>query len=173
MSKAKKLLIVKYTAYALALILLGVLQQTPNLFAIAGIRPILLVPAVVCIAMFEGEFIGGIFGAAAGLLYDAASYTLFGFYSIQLLLYGVGIGLAVIYYVKNHWKNSLLFTAAVLVLLELFKHFFYFAMWRYPGNARLLLTSSLPTIAYSLVLTVPLYLLERYFHTMIEEKIHE
>ena len=44
----------KYAAYAALMLFLYVLQTTPRLFSILGVRPNLVIPAAVCIAVLEG-----------------------------------------------------------------------------------------------------------------------
>ena len=66
MQQRKKLYhILKWSSYVLLIIIAYVLQTTTSLFVIFGVKPLLLVPLAVCIAMFEGEFAGAIFGAVA------------------------------------------------------------------------------------------------------------
>ncbi|HCB99771.1 MAG TPA: hypothetical protein DEP42_00890, partial [Ruminococcaceae bacterium] len=61
----------KWLAYALSMLLIAALQTTPHLFpAISGVRPVLLIPFVIAIAMREGTAVGGVFGALSGLFWD-------------------------------------------------------------------------------------------------------
>ena len=53
-----------------------------------GIHACLLVPATVCIAMFEREFSGLFFGLAAGMMLEAASPDSVCFYSVMFTLIG-------------------------------------------------------------------------------------
>ena len=77
--KKKAVIAAKYAAYAMILLVLYVLQTTPGLFVVYGAKPMLVVPAAIAIAMHEGELVGGLFGALAGLLCDMGSSMLFGF----------------------------------------------------------------------------------------------
>ena len=43
----------KYLIYVLIVYFSYILQVTPSLFSIAVVRPVLVLPAVICIAMFE------------------------------------------------------------------------------------------------------------------------
>lgn len=52
----------KYLIYVLIVYFSYILQVTPSLFSIAGVRPVLVLPAVICIAMFEGEMAGALIG---------------------------------------------------------------------------------------------------------------
>lgn len=62
MNRRTKLMIAKYALYVLLMVILYVLQTDPNLFAIAGVKPVLVLPFAVCIAMFDSQLAGGLFG---------------------------------------------------------------------------------------------------------------
>ncbi len=59
---------VRYFAYAILLLLCFLLQVTPGVLELWGVKPILVVPAAVCIAMEEPVLPASVFGMAAGLL---------------------------------------------------------------------------------------------------------
>ena len=49
----------RYLVYALIILLAHFLQNVVPIFPeIASVRPLLLIPVAVCIAMFEGEIVG-------------------------------------------------------------------------------------------------------------------
>ena len=58
--------VLKYLLYFLGGVFLCVLQNTPGLFVIAGVKPMLVAALAVAAAMFEGEFAGALCGAAGG-----------------------------------------------------------------------------------------------------------
>lgn len=146
----------KYCAYGLLLLFLYILQTTPGLLEVLGIKPFFIVPAVICIAMYEGEFVGGLFGAYGGLLCDLGSYTIFGFYSILLLIICTATGLAIIYLMKQNRLNAIIIGGGAMLALGILEHFFYYTMWGYEGVWLLLLTKMIPRVIYSL-LFVPFY----------------
>ena len=80
MNRRTKLMIAKYALYVLLMVILYVLQTDPNLFAIAGVKPVLVLPFAVCIAMFDSQLAGGLFGLLAGILLNsgAADYVVTG-----------------------------------------------------------------------------------------------
>ena len=66
--------------HILMLILIFLLQSAPYLMPrIGGVYPLLLIPAVVCIGMFERELVGGFLGLLAGVLWDITSLQTAGF----------------------------------------------------------------------------------------------
>ena len=77
--------LIRYLAYTLELLVLFMVQETPGLLpAVAGVRPVLLLPAAVAIAMFEEEVPALAFGIVAGLLCDFGFSRVLGFHALVL-----------------------------------------------------------------------------------------
>lgn len=173
MTSKKHVVFLRYASYVLLLLLLYVLQTTPRLFSVGEVKPVLLVPAAVCIAMFEGELVGGILGALAGLLCDLASFTIFGFNGILVLGCCVAVGLLTTYLMQLKLTNALLLGFAALFLRGLLEFFFYFQMWGFENGHRIFLFSTLPCILYSTVVIIPMYYLaqrmKRYFDRKMKD----
>ena len=171
MTSKRHLIFFKYFTYAALLILLYVLQTTPRLFEIAETKPNLLIPAAICIAMYEGEFTGGILGALAGLLCDLGSFTIFGFNGILVMAGCVAAGLLTFYLIQLKLINALFLGAGVLLLRGLIEYFFYFQMWGYEGAWRVLVFSTLPIVAYSTLAIVPMFFLVRKLKLFYDSRI--
>ena len=122
--------------------------------------------APVCIAALEGEFIGGLYGALAGLLCDLAGSWVFGFHAILCLCCNVAVGLAAIYLVRRSLGSVMLLSLGVLLLTQLLGYFFHYAIWGYEGVSLILWRHTLPAIAYSVLATLPLY----YYTAWLEAK---
>ena len=70
----------KWTAYGLLILLVTLLQATKGLIPpVFGVRPLLVVPLTVCIAMFTGPVGGAAAGIACGILWDLYAARLLGF----------------------------------------------------------------------------------------------
>ena len=161
MTQKKHLYFGKYFTLVALLILLYVLQTTPRLFSILGVKPILVVPAAVCMAMFEGELTGGVMGALAGLLCDLASFTIFGFNGIIVMACCAAVGLLTIYYTQLKLTNALMLGLAVLLLRGVLEYFFYFQIWGFENGHRIFWYQTLPTVLYSTLAVIPLFYLIR------------
>ena len=85
MTKYLRRKIAKYSVYALIVFAAYILQTTPGIFDFYGIKPILVLPACICIAVYEGEFAGGLFGFFFGIFCDSASETILGFNALLFL----------------------------------------------------------------------------------------
>lgn len=103
------------------------LQTTGGFFpAPLGIHACLLVPATVCIAMFEREFSGLFFGLAAGMALETVSPDSVCFYSVIFTLIGFGSGMLITYLMRNNLVTATIFTFVfTLILNSLYCLFFY------------------------------------------------
>jgi len=151
MNKAKIVIITKYVAYGLVLLALYVLQTTPGLFVIFGSKPMLVVPAAIAIAMHEGEFVGGFYGAFAGLLCDMSSSLLFGFNGFLLTFFCVVAGLLVTHFMHDNIWNAMLFTLVTTLAIGSLEFLFGYGMWGLPNVSIIYTHSTLPLIAYTTV----------------------
>ena len=80
MGRKRALIAGKHLIYCFGLIFCYVLQTTPGFLQIFGVKPFLVIPAVIAIAMQEGEFTGALYGALGGMLCDMGANTFYGFY---------------------------------------------------------------------------------------------
>lgn len=166
MNKRAKIMVVKYVTYSLLMLVLYVLQ----LFSIAGIKPVLVFPFAVAVAMFDKQLAGGLFGLFAGILCDTSSNVLFGFQSILYLVICTAVGLLVVYFMQPSVVNSLIFTGCGLGFRLFLEYFFYYVMWGYDNSHLILLGQMLPLL-YTLVVTPLLFLAVRKMHLFFEEKM--
>ncbi|MEG0692589.1 MAG: rod shape-determining protein MreD [Oscillospiraceae bacterium] len=160
--KNEKLLpVIKWAIYYLLLLFFYTLQTTPELFQIFGVKPVLILPLVVCISMYEGVMPSAIVAMIAGLLWDISSDKLFGFNAIILLSCSVLISLVCIYYLRTKLVNSIGFCCITALLQGLLDFVFYYAIWNYSNVSVILLHDILPTIVYTVLLTPIFYYLIR------------
>jgi len=174
MNRAKRIQLVKHIAYALLLLVLYILQMTPGLFVLLGAKPIWLVPAAIAIAMMEGEFVGGIYGAAAGLLCDMGSSTvLYGFNGFFICLCCILAGLLVIYLMHCNVWGCFLFVFITLLICRSVEYFFAFGMWGYDYAWMIYANNILPTILYSTLVSPLPYLAVRTIHRRVEAALED
>lgn len=155
----RRIHLVKWVTYIIVLIVIFIFQFTPLLLPkIFDIGPLLLIPAVICIAMFEGESAGAAYGLIAGLLWDSQSGRLFGFNCLFLMLFGLTAGLLIKNLFRNTMISVLLFTLLSTIILELLKWYFFYNFYGDNQIFFALLQIILPTTIYTLILTIPIYI---------------
>lgn len=154
--------ILKWSVYTLCILVLAILQmQLPAYPRIMDITPLFLIPAVISIAMVEGETAGGIYGIVAGLFWDCATGRIFGFNALFLMIIGVAVGLFIKFLIRNITVSGFLFTFVFTFTHELITWFFFYYM---EGNRDFIYTILhiiLPTAVITVVFAVPIYLLIR------------
>ena len=110
MRERTKRLLVRRALFALFVLLFYLLQSTPGVFpAVVGVRALFLTSLTVCIALFDREISGALFGAFAGVLWDVVSPMGDGFHALFLLLFGAACGILI-----NTILRNTLFTALLL-----------------------------------------------------------
>lgn len=164
MNNTARINIARHFIYVVLLLLLYVLQSVPRLFEIYGVKPIWVVSAAIAIAMFEGEFAGGIYGALAGLLCDTGGFLLFGFNGFIVMLCCIAAGLLVIFLMRCNLLSCILFVSVTMLLRGSLEYFFAYGMWQYENAWRIYVASTLPVAVYSIVITVPIFYLIRLIH---------
>ena len=95
-------------------VLTAIFQHTPGFrLSVGSLSPMLLVPFVVCVAMYERSITGLTCGVIAGALWDFASTGADGMFTLMLATIGFGVGIIITFYVRNR-----LFSAFVLTLMS-------------------------------------------------------
>lgn len=104
---------------AVILVVTFLLQTTSGFFpAPFGIHACLLIPATVCIAMFEREFAGLFFGLAAGMMLETVSPDSVCFYSVMFTLIGFTAGMLITYLMINNLITALIFTLSFSLIIN-------------------------------------------------------
>jgi cell shape-determining protein MreD len=152
-NNTKYITILRHAVYCLLFLILYVVQTVPGLFVIRGIKPIWVIPAAIALAMFEGEFIGGIYGAAAGLLCDIGGFLLFGFNGFLTCVYCIAVGLLVIYLMRCNMLGCMMFVFIFMLLRGSLEFLFLYGMWGYDDVWRIYVNQTLPTVLFSTLIS--------------------
>lgn len=155
--------IFKWAVYLALIFLLCMIQMTPHLLpAIFGARPVLLIPIVVCIAMFEGDALGITCGIVGGLFWDAIGSRLLGFNSILMLLFAFACAMLIEHLMSRRLVTAMLFCAGALMIWQLADWLCFHVIPGYGSAGYTLLTTGLPVVIYSFVFLFPFYFLVRW-----------
>ncbi|HIZ55039.1 MAG TPA: rod shape-determining protein MreD [Firmicutes bacterium] len=159
----------KWALYALLLFVFYILQSTPLFLSIQGIKPALIIPYLLAVAMFEGELAGCIYGIAGGFLWDIASGRLPGFSSLVLMILCIAAALMVMYLLRANLVNAMVFCGISVLLYFLLDYLFCYVMWGLDPARNVLLGRLLPVAGYTLVMMIPIY----YFVRGLSRKLNE
>ena len=161
----KSLIFFRYFAYSILIILLLVLQSTPNLFPeIFGSKPLFLVTFSLCVASKEDKISSLIFGAVCGVLTDIATGGSIGFFAILLTL----ICYAEAHIFSTYFKSSVvsvLIVGIITVPILIFLYFLIFIAfagisdcWTYFVN------HYISRIVYTFLMIIPLYFVQNFLY---------
>lgn len=159
---------IKFFVYAAIVFAAYIIQTTPGLFEFCGIKPILVLPACICIAVFEGEFSGGLFGFVFGLFCDSASETIFGFNALLFLVFCVFAGLATIYIFRRSTMNVMLLCLSAVFIRSALEYFFSFILFGYENIEPFFYTEIAPQIVLTSIFSLPFCILFRWLHKKFE-----
>lgn len=157
----RKKLILRRGSLALILLVLSVLQNTDGFFPqIFGVRALLLIPAVICIAMFERDTAGMFFGLFAGALWDmhagGASFN-----ALYLLAVGFICGTLINTIMRNNIITASLLAAIFVPVYIVGYWFFHYIVGGLDMAGFMFLRYYLPSIVYTALLLPPMFIVVR------------
>lgn len=171
MSEESRLKLIRFLGYAIEILAVFVIQETPGLLPeLFGARPVLLIPTALSIAMFEGETASMAFGLAAGLLMDFGYGSVLGFHAAMFAVACYLISRITANLFQTNFVTAILIaavTTALAVLLQ-WTCFFVFSGYAYPFYA--LVNHYLPIFGYSVIFMPIAYYFNRALALQIRSK---
>ncbi len=152
----------RWLIYIFELYFLYSLQQAPALsVGFFGIRPILLVPAFVSIALFEKEFTGMAFGIVAGMFLDFSFGNPLGIYALFLCILGYVLGVLSTYFFRSNFWTALAATAVITSATVMLRFYFNYILSGFKNESFALINFCIPVIIYSIILAPTVFLFNR------------
>ena len=157
---ASKNISIRRGLFLLVAVVTAIIQHTPGFrLSVGSLSPMLLIPFVVCVAMYERSLTGLAFGVIAGALWDFASTGADGMFTLMLATIGFAVGIVITFYVRNR-----LFSAFVLTLMSStavsVAYWMLFVLRKgFEGTWMILLTRFLPMALYTALFVVVYYYL--------------
>lgn len=158
----KKFTVVRYIAFGLEILLLFIIQSTPNLIPeVMGGQPLLLIPAALTIAYFEPEIPAMFFGLSCGILLDLGCGDNLGYYTVLLGVICFLLGWIFRDYMVVSFLNATAFSAVIITVLICvnFLFFYIFAGKDEPGMY--FLNHYVSKIIYTVLCGVILYFVNK------------
>lgn len=134
----------------LVAVVTAIIQHTPGFsFSIGTLSPMLLVPFVVCVAMYERSLTGLAYGVLAGALWDFASTGADGMFTLMLATIGFGTGIIITFYVRNRLFSAFVLTLVSSLAVSVAYWMLFVLRKGFDGTWTILLTHFLPLALYS------------------------
>lgn len=157
----RKILIFRRVSLALILLLLSILQNTDGYFPqFFGVRALLLIPAVVCISMYERDLVGMFFGLGAGALWDIFASG-GSFNALFLLTAGFLCGTLINTIMRNNVVTATLLSAIWTLIYNLIYWLFHHVFTSFDSAGFMLWRYYLPSVIYTVVLTPIVFIIIR------------
>lgn len=157
----RKKLIMRKGSLALMLLILAVLQNTDGFFPqIFGVRALLLIPAVVCIAMYERDISGMLFGLFAGAIWDTASSGA-SFNALFLLTVGFICGTLINTIMRNNIVTATLLCSIFIPLYHIGYWYFHYVFIGLDNARFMFLRYYLPGMAYTFAFAPLMFIIVR------------
>lgn len=157
--KEKRNSVIRWLLYGL-LLALSYLYMTTAPIQLK--TPLFLIPAAMCVSMFEEPFDSALTGCAAGLMLDSALGTIVGINGIIMLWCCLISSLLFHFFVRRFIVNIILLNAAAVIAEGIIHYFFYYAIWGYDPGSRILVREFLPVMLYTELSVVPFYFAVRF-----------
>ena len=170
-SKSKRRSVMKWIIYTLLLFVFYGLQTAPGFFRFLDAQPLLTIPLVLSIAMFEHEIGGAVFGILAGFLWDMQQDTLFGFNALVMMCCCVSVSLLIMYLMPTTLPSSLFYNFSVLAIQSGLYFLFCYALWGTPGMSLVWVNYLLPQMGLTLLASIPIYFLVRLISSKFNESL--
>jgi rod shape-determining protein MreD len=166
----KKYKTFRYIAYAIEIVLLFVIQTTPDFLPeIAGAKPILLIPAALTVAFFEQEIPAMFFGLGCGVVLDLSSSNNIGFYAFTLTLICFVLSQIFRDYMVVSFLNSLAFSAVIVFGLIMVYFLFFYLIPGKPQPGYYFVNHYISRIVYT-ICTVPfMYWINKFLYRNLRD----
>lgn len=148
---------IKYCIYGVILFLLYIIQISPyRLVDILNVTPELVLPALILIAMYDGEKVGALSALVVGLVYDSSSKVT-GFNTILFIVFTFFTGVLIATQLKRNIISAIVLCSSAVLLQNLLTYFFFFGIAGSGNFILALKTIILPKLIYTLFISAILY----------------
>ncbi len=155
--RRRLLVVLRWLCYTLLLVLCYTLQSSRVLFDLGGIRPLWLPAACLVVCVYEDAFPSAVYGLVAGLLWDFLSNRLSGFFAGLLLISCFICSCAVQLTLRRTVFNTMALCLVCLFLVTGVDYLFTYTLYMLPQRGSYFLGTLVPTVIYSVAVSVLLY----------------
>ncbi len=154
---------IKYTAFSLELVLCFVLQSLPGFrLEVFGGTPVLLLPLVMTIAVYEREIPAIVFGVAGGLLADGGYSGPMGYYAITMAILCYVVSILMEQYIRTSLLTVMLVGTVSLPLVMFGQFVFFYVAMGYGNVWEYFFAHILSRIVYTWAMIPLFYALNRF-----------
>ena len=135
-------------------------------------KPILLVPAALCIAVNNDLMASAFTGAVCGFLIDVGCGRLFGYNAVLLTVFCVAVSLLFELYLRDKFINFFWINAVVSFIQCCLDFEFYYNIWQYDHAEMIFYEKTLKVWAYTIISSLFVYLVFRLINKKLMPREH-
>ena len=136
------------------------------------LKPIILVPICLGIAINNNQYASVVTGAVCGFLIDICCGRLFGYNAVILAFFCIAVSLLFELYLKDRFINFMLITTIVSYIQCRLDYKFYYQIWEYEDVGLIFRHVTLRVWVYTVISAVFVYLLLRLINRFLMSKEH-
>lgn len=133
-------------------------------------KPLLLIPAALCISVNSSQIPAAVTGAACGFLIDISCGKLVGYNAVILSVFCILVSLLFELYLKNRFITIMLASAASSWIIGWLDYKFYYEIWKYENVEKIFYSITVPVWAYTVVSTIFIYLIIKFINFLLLPK---
>ena len=155
--------IIKNVAFSIEILICFIFQSNPMFsLEVFGGRPVLMLPAALTIAIFQGEIPAIVFGVVCGLLADSGYSGPVGYYAIMLAVACYAVSVLMENYIRTNHFTALIIGAVSIPLMIFVQFLLFYVAMGYDSVWEYFLAHYLSRIIYTTVLVPVFYSVNRY-----------
>ncbi len=136
------------------------------------LKPVLLVPVALCIAVNNDLMSAAYTGAFCGFLIDIACGRLLGFNAVILTVFCVATTLVFELYLRKKFINYFIITTIMTFLQCWLDYKFFYEIWGYADVERIFTNVTLKVWIYTIISSIILYVIFRIINNLLMPKEH-
>lgn len=136
------------------------------------LKPVLLVPVALCIAVNNDLMSAAYTGAFCGILTDIACGRLLGFNAVIFTVFCVATTLIFELYLRKKFINYFIITSIMTFLQCWLDYKFFYEIWGYADVERIFTNVTLKVWIYTIISSVVLYVIFKIINNLLMPKEH-
>lgn len=136
------------------------------------LKPILLIPIAICIAVNNNQLGSAFTAAVCGFLIDISCDRLVGYNAVILTFFCILVSLLFELYLRHRLFNVLIVTAAAAFVQGWLDYKFYYEIWNYDNVSEIFKSVTIPVWIYTVISTVFIYFIIKLINHFLMPKEH-
>lgn len=166
-----KVRVIKYAVFVFEIFIMYIIQNTPNLVPeVFGGKPVILIPVVLTMAIFEKEIPAVVFGVLCGLLIDMGYGGAVGYYGITLAISCFIITNLIGNYIRTNMLTIMIVSSIIIPVIIFVQFLLYYVAMGYTNVWGFFVKHYISRIIYTLILTPVFFKLNSFIVKRTNEK---